>query len=129
MKGAFIAGLIVVVWAGSASAQVPNKFPGDRLAWDQAAGSAAEAQGYVYRATVDSDAPVQVVNVVCTDPANASGEFPCVGDFPSTTPTQHSLTLTAETTVDGTVLTSLPSNPFVFVTRIAPASPSNVRKQ
>lgn len=63
---------LVVATAVGAAAQIPQAVPGDALAWDQAAGSAAEAQGWRYEVILNG-APTRPA-VTC---AGAASPFVC----------------------------------------------------
>jgi len=88
-----------------------------RIGWDQAATSATVAQGWTYRFYLDGAASGTVLaGVTC---AGASAPFLCSAPFPTLTPGQHTLQLTAAATA---VSESVKSD-LLFVNTPAPQNP------
>ena len=107
--------LLLILAAIGLHGQTPPK-----LAWDQAAPSAASAQGWTFRYYVDGGTTgTTLAGVACT---GASSPFVCTATFPTLTPGPHTLQLTAAAT---TVSESVKSD-LLFVNTPAPA---NVRTQ
>lgn len=100
--------------------------PGDRIGWDQPAASPEEANSYQYRFSLDGGPATVAAGVTCT---GAASPYTCVGNFPATTPGQHSLVIVARRIVDATTfLDSAPSAAFVFRLEVVPGTPANLRR-
>lgn len=108
-----------------ASAQAPVPVIGsERVYWDQSAATLAEAQSYTYAFQIDGGSGVAALNVVCGGPGPG---YVCSAAFPASTPGNHSMTLTASITVNGTTVTSAPSASISYRLVVAPAPPTNPR--
>jgi hypothetical protein len=120
----------VLLLAGSASAQTPV-VPGDKIGWDQQAGSLAEAAGYSYLLQVDALTPTVVAPaaVTCT---GAASPYLCTTTFPAATPgASHSVKVAARIVVPGTPAVNVDSpfsTPLVFQLVVIPGTPVNVRR-
>lgn len=117
----------VLLFAVALTAQTPGPVAaaGRKVAWDQAAPSLAEAQGYTYRLYVDgAAAPILVTSpVTCVNPGTAGAPYVCQTAFPPMTPGPHTLVVTASNDSGE----SLPSTPFAFQFIVVPVTPRNVR--
>jgi len=100
--------------------------PGSRLAWDQPAGSLAQAQGYVYEASWNGSPIQPVTSVTCT---GAASPYVCAGAIPALVPGPHRVQLRAvdTATVPGTRLESPLSALFNFTLVALPGAPTNLR--
>lgn len=111
--------LVGVVWASTAFAQAA---PTDRFAWDMAAPSLAEANGYRY--DVEMDAVVLPTPLVATC-TGAVSPFLCRTSIPAVTPTTHTARVRAVDTT-GTPILGPFSDPVTFTMRATPAKPSGL---
>lgn len=94
--------------------------PTSRLGWDQAAPSLSDAQGFTYKAYVDTSATgIPLTGVTC---AGVASPFQCSGAIPTLSAGVHAIQITASTGGQE----SLKSNTLSFVFR-ALAAPVNLR--
>lgn len=113
-----LVGLFLLLGVGTSHAQATSA---NRLGWDQAAPTLAEANAYTYRQYPDGATTGTVLTgVVCT---GTTSPFLCGVPFPAFTPGAHSIQLTAANAA-GESLKSLPFN-FTFV--VIPSVPANLR--
>jgi hypothetical protein len=109
-------GLTIII-----QAQVPNVDANDSFAWNQAANSLAEAQGYVYKYYLDgAGVGSTFAGVTCSGTASP---FTCQARTPAFSNGNHSLTITAASAAGE----SAPSIPFGFVFGNPPTTPNNIR--
>jgi len=95
--------------------------PTSKLAWDQAAPTLTDANGYTYKYYPDGAATgVTLASVTCT---GSSSPYACQVNYPAFTPGNHTLQLTA-TNAAGE---SVKSSPFAFAFVVIPAAPANIR--
>lgn len=116
--------LIALGVAAPALAQTAAVPAQHRLAWDQAAPSLAEAQGYQYAIYVDGGPRTVLSGVTCTGTASP---WTCAVPFPALTPGDHQIRLTAAVVVGDVIAESLPSVPFDVRVVVAPQPPSGLR--
>jgi hypothetical protein len=110
--------IVALLISSSAFSQATNT---SKIAWDQAALTLSDSQGYTYKYYPDGSATgTAFANVVCT---GATSPFQCEAPFPAFTPGNHTIQLTAGNIAGESVKTS----PFAFAFVVTPASPSNVR--
>lgn len=120
MKRIFLS-IILLLVASVVYAQPPAT-GGNKIGWDQAAPTLAEAQGYTYKYYPDSaTAGTALVSVTC---AGTVSPYQCEVAFPAFTPGSHTLTITASN-LAGESVKSTPPLSFVFV--VTPSAPSNVK--
>lgn len=94
--------------------------PTSKLAWDQVAPDLVSAQAYTYKYYPDgSTTGTSLASVTCT---GAASPFQCEVAFPSFTPGNHNLTLTASNIAGE----SGKSSPFAFVFVVTPGIPTNI---
>jgi hypothetical protein len=99
-------------------------FPGQNLAWDQAAVTLADAQGYSYIYYPDGATNGTLLSAVkCS---GTTSPFKCIVPFPAFTPGAHSLTLTSRATLNGFTTESAKSLPLMFTFTVL-ATPTNLR--
>ena len=92
-----------------------------KLAWDQVAGSLAEAQAYTYKYYPDgATTGIALSGVTC---AGTASPYVCEVAYPAFTPGAHTLTLTASNVAGE----STPSATFSFSFVVVPSAPQNVR--
>ena len=109
-----LVGVPQIAWAQPAASAT------SRLAWDQPAGTLAEAAGCAYEASWDGAAVVPVTGVTCT---GASSPIVCAGSFPAQTPAAHSVRLQARNAAGSSPL----SSSFAFQFVALPSAPQNLR--
>ena len=118
--------LAFLVLAAPLFAQTPS-IPGDKLGFDQPAGTLAEAQGYGYKLYLDG-ATMGVGGVATC--AGAASPFLCTVPLPALTTGTHTVQLTASVTLpapDNRVIESVKSAVLSFRLFAAPGAPSTVR--
>ena len=99
----------------------PNLGPEDFFAWNQAAPSLNDANGYSYKYYLDGAVTGSVfLTVTCSGTASP---FDCRGKPPAFAPGNHTITLTAASASGE----SPQSAPFGFVYGNPPISPNNIR--
>ena len=112
--------LILLCFASVAYAQPPAT-GANKLGWDQAASSLAEAQAYTYKYYPDAATTgTTLVSVTCV---GTISPYQCDVAFPAFTPGSHTLTLTTGN-IAGESVKSLPLN-FAFV--VTPGSPTGLK--
>lgn len=119
-----LAGL--VLGATPAAAQGAGK-PGDRLAWDQAAATLAEAQGLTYSGYFDGATTAAVLPSTCS---GAASPFVCTAPIPPLTTGDHTVQLTASLVLslpDNRAIESAKSAVFTFRLFAAPSTPAQIR--
>lgn len=95
--------------------------PTSRLAWDQAAGSLAEASGYAYEGVFDGNpAPVVLTGVSC---GGATSPYQCAASFPALTPGPHTVQAAARSAAGASPLSAVFNFSFVAL----PSAPANLR--
>jgi hypothetical protein len=107
-------------------AQTPS-LPGDKLGFDQAAASLADAQGYVYRMYLDGAATGAVLVATC---GGTTSPFTCTAPLPALTTGTHTSQLTASVVLpapDGRTIESAKSTALTFRLFAAPAIPAGQR--
>ena len=113
----FLAVLPVSLLAQSA----PNVDSNDSFAWNQTAGTLAEAQAYVYKYYLDGAVTGSVFSgVTC---AGTASPFTCQVRTPTFAMGAHSIQLTAGSATGESAL----STPFSFVYGNPPLVPNNIR--
>lgn len=112
--------LIVLAVAAPAVAQVPVT-GANKIGWDQAAPTLADAQGYTYKYFADAaTAGIALAAVTCT---GTTSPYQCEVPFPAFTPGNHTLTLTAGNLAGE----SAKSAPLSFAFVVTPGAPVNLR--
>jgi hypothetical protein len=110
----------LLAFSASALAQTPATQT-NKIAWDQAALSLAEAQGYTYKYYADGAATgTTLLKVTCV---GNTPPYQCEVPFPAFTPGPHTLTLTASSAG----VESAQSATLAFTFAIVPAIPANPR--
>ena len=113
----------VVAWVvacGFVALAQPAASVTSRLAWDQPAGTLAEASSYTYEASWDNAVVVPVSGVTCS---GTLSPFVCAGSFPALTPSGHTVRLQARNAAGASPLSA--SFSFTFVA--LPTAPQNLR--
>jgi hypothetical protein len=119
MKKILVAVILLLI-ASTVYAQPPAT-GANKLGWDQAAPTLADAQGYTYKYFPDSATTgTALVSVTCI---GATSPYQCDVAFPAFTPGPHTLTLTTSN-IAGESVKSLPLN-FAFV--VTPGAATNLR--
>lgn len=120
----FLLFVALTIIAAPAWAQTPQAGPGNGLQWDQGAGSLAQANGYLYRATEAGASRALIVT--CT---GTTAPFVCGTDMDvNQAPGLHTVSVTASVMlVDGTILESLPSDTFTYEWVAPPPPPAGLR--
>jgi hypothetical protein len=96
----------------------------ERIHFDQAAESLAEAQSFRYTAYFDGASTGVGLAAPC---ALVAAVIHCTADLPALTPGAHTLQISAARVLDdGTVAESPKTAPYAFVLVVAPAQPINV---
>lgn len=116
VRALLVIGLLTL--ASQAAAQTAT--PTSRLAWDQTAGSLAEASGYTYEGVYDGAAAVPVTAVTC---AGTTSPYQCAGSFPALTPGAHTVALQARNAAGASPLSAV----FNFAFVPLPSAPQNLR--
>ena len=99
----------------------PPAGPTSKLAWDQPAGTLAEASAMAYDAFFDGAvAPSTLTGVVCT---GAASPFVCSAPFPALTPAAHGVTLAARNAAGSSPVSAV----FNFIFVALPQAPRNLR--
>lgn len=111
---------IVFLMVASVAFAQPPATASNKLGWDQAALTLAEAQAYTYKYYPDNGvAGITLTPATCT---GTTSPFSCEAPFPVFTPGPHTLTLTTSN-LAGESPKSLPLS-FVFV--VTPTSPTTL---
>jgi hypothetical protein len=119
MKRILIA--IAILLVSSVVYAQPPATGGNKLGWDQAASSLAEAQGYTYKYYPDSATTgTTLISITCV---GATSPYQCEVAFPAFTPGNHTVTLTASN-LAGESVKSAPLN-FTFI--VTPGAPTNLK--
>jgi len=110
--------LFIINASAQNQASVNQKF-----AWDQAALTLADAQGYTYKYYADgSTTGINFAGIACTGSASP---FVCSVSIPAFTPGNHTITITASNIAGE----SPKSIPFAFAFVVTPAVPTGIRIQ
>ena len=112
--------LACAILASAVLVEAQTATSGSRLAWDQVAGTLAEASGYTYRASFDGAALVTLTGVAC---AGASSPFTCSAAFPALTPAAHTVAVVAVNAAGASPLSTV----FNFTFVALPSAPQNLR--
>lgn len=124
-------GCVVAVLAVASGVQAQTVIgPSSLFQWDVAVPTVAAAQALTYQASIDTAAPLTLLNVSCVVgvPPAAAGSQTC-GIPASQIPLgSHAITLTASNGVPGGVgvVTSLPSTPLQYIDFVIPV-PAGLR--
>lgn len=121
-----VAGVVLVLCLGSLrlAAQTPS-LPGDRLGFDQAAGTLADAQAYAYSGYFDGASTATLLTATC---AGTISPFSCSAPLPPLLTGTHTVELTAKVILpDGRSAESAKSAAFSFRIFAAPNTPANIR--
>lgn len=115
---------LVGLFALAASATAQTAVPNSQLAWDQPAGTLADASSMTYEATFDGAAFGALTSVVCSGIASP---YVCRAAWPQLTPATHTVQIRA-VRVDGTNRYASPlSAVFNFTFVALPEAPRNLR--
>ena len=119
MRALMTMGMLLALASGAAAQGTAT--PTSRLAWDQIAGSLAEASGYAYEGVYDGNpAPVVMTGVTC---AGAASPYQCAGSFPALTPGPHTVAVQARNAAGPSPLSAV----FNFAFVALPSAPQNLR--
>lgn len=111
--------IIILLVASTVYAQPPVT-GANKIGWDQAAPTLADAQGYTYKYYPDSaTVGTTLVSVTC---AGTVSPYQCQVPFPAFTPGPHNLTLTAGNLAGE----SVKSAPLSFAFVVTPGAPTNL---
>lgn len=112
--------IALVAVAAPAFAQAPVT-GANKIGWDQAAPTLADAQGYTYKYYADAATTgITLAGVTC---AGTTSPYQCEVPFPAFTPGNHTLTLTAGNLAGE----SVKSAPLSFAFVVTPGAPVNLR--
>lgn len=114
----------MLLWSAGAFAQTPS-LPGDKLGFDQGAGTLADAQAYVYSAYIDGATTPTLLVATCM---GTTSPFACSAPLPPLLTGTHTVALTAKVVLpDGRSAESAKSAPFSFRIFAAPNAPANIK--
>lgn len=114
-------GVTILFILGSTALMSAQAIPSSKLAWDQPAPDLASAQAYTYKYYPDGSLTGNtLIGVVCS---GATSPFQCEVAYPSFTPGNHTLILSA-TNIAGE--SNPKSAPFAFAFVVTPGTPLNI---